>query len=224
MHSTSSHTRSLPVSSETPRGKDSWTFAPPEPSVSESYLPVIFESFLGQLFPHQGLLLLDETGQLLQSTSKAQELCRSIRLASVSQTNQCVTSLDSAIALPQKVSTLCEFLVDGRCEFSGKPLQLSDDIFFDNGLRIHLNAEWIAVAEQSTPCIFVRLEDITQTAGQRALCDACRYGLTPRETEVWALYLQGFSYRQVSEQLFIAMCTVKKHMKNINSKRRGEIF
>lgn len=224
MYSTSSHARSLPVLPETLREKGLCVSSQPQPSVPESYLPTIFESFLGQLFPHQGLLLLDEIGQLLQSTSKARELCRSIQVASVSQTNQQVTSLDSSLNLPQKVSTLCGFLVDSRYGFSEQPLQLSDDIFFDNGLRIHLNAEWIAVAEQAAPRIFVRLEDMTQTAGQRALCDACRYGLTPRETEVWALYLQGFSYRQISEQLFIAMCTVKKHMKNIHSKRRGEIF
>lgn len=142
----------------------------------------------------------------------------------MSHTNQQANTLDSSLTLPQKISTLCEFLIDGQCELSGQHLQLSNDIFFDNGLWIHLNAEWIEVAEQAAPRIFVRLENMTQTAGQQALCDACRYGLTPRETEVWALYLQGCSYRQVSEQLFIAMCTVKKHMKNIHSKHRGDIF
>ena len=84
-----------------------------------------------------------------------------------------------------------------------------------------LNAEWIVLEE---PSILVRLEDMTQSAGRRALGDACRYNLTPRETEVWALFLQGLSYQDISDQLFVTMSTVKKHMKNVYSKRRDKLL
>ncbi|MEM9944913.1 MAG: LuxR C-terminal-related transcriptional regulator [Cyanobacteria bacterium P01_D01_bin.36] len=192
------------------------------PSLSKDYLSIIFESFLGQLFPYRGLLLLDETGQLLQSTLKARELCQSIEQATANLITQPNLSSEDSIVLPQPVMTLCEFLIDSQLEFPEQPFQLSDDLFFGNGLRIRLNAERVSIAGRPNPCILVRLEDSTQIAGQRALCDECRYGLTPRETEVWELYLQGLSYRQVGERLVIEISTVRKHMKSVYSKRRNE--
>ena len=188
--------------------------------VSGGYFSMVFETLLGQLFPSQGFLLLDEDSRLLQSTSKGRELCRSIQVSSMEQKIQ----YSDNFSLPQKVVELCTFLADSRVEFPDRPLHLSDEIFSNNNLRIRLTAEWIMLSEQSTVLILVRLEDIIQISGQRALCDAARYGLTPRETEAWALYLQGLSYRQIGEQMFIALCTVKKHMKNISSKRRCETF
>ena len=130
----------------------------------------------------------------------------------------------AAFTLPSQVATLCEFLQDIRLELPDQPLQLSEDVFLDTGLRVQIKAEWRELGSQDQPYILVRLEDITQMAGQRALCDAIRYGFTQRETEVWQLYLQGLSYCEVGEQLFITHSTVKKHMKNVHGKRRGEIF
>ncbi|NEQ54803.1 MAG: helix-turn-helix transcriptional regulator [Leptolyngbya sp. SIO3F4] len=183
------------------------------------YLTMIFESFLGQLFPFQGLLLLNQAGQLMQSNAKARELCQMLHQAIV---NPSGTPAVNYGAVPSQVTTLCKYLRNGRLEFPGRPLQLSEDIFLDTGVQIHLNAEWIELDGQNTPCILVRLEDVTQMASQRALCDAIRYGLTQREFEVWTLYLQGISYREIGDQLFITISTVKKHMKNVYSKRRGE--
>lgn len=183
-------------------------------------LTTIFENFLGQLFPSQGLLLLNKTGQVLQSNVKAREFCHILQDHSIEQGQE----LDlETMLLPDQIAALCAFLVDARLEFPEciSQLQLSEDIFLDNGLRMSLNAEWIALEE---PSILVRIEDMTQSAGRRALGDACRYNLTPRETEVWALFLQGLSYQDISDQLFVTMSTVKKHMKNVYSKRRDKLL
>lgn len=182
-------------------------------------LTTIFESFLGRLLPSQGLILFDETGQLLQSNAMAREFCR---LIWDSTTEQPVIFQETQL-LPDQISALCAFLVDSWSEFpdQASQLQLWDEIFLDTGLRLSLSAEWIVL---DGPCILVRLEDMTQSAGRRALGDACRYHLTPRETEVWALFLQGLSYQAVGEKLFIGLNTVKKHMKSIHSKRRGEFI
>ena len=201
-----------------------WIDAANVPAIrSDHDLKTIFESLLGQLFPSQGLLLLDETGQLLQSNAVAREFLR--KLASgTTPSAQCERQIAKSLTLPAQVANLCEQLVDGRHVFPDYPLQLCEDIFPEHGPRLHLNAEWVELAEQPSPCILVRLEDVSKTAGRRALLDSVRYGLTPRETEVWGLYLQGMSYQEVSEALFISLCTVKKHMKNVHSKRRGELF
>lgn len=197
----------------------------PLPVISADYLTMIFESFLGQLFPFQGLLLLNQVGQPVQSNAKARDICQALHQASKTPMDM-MTAVTRAVitTLPSQIATLCDFLQDIRLELPEQPLQLSEDIFLDTGLRVHLKAEWIELGSQDDQYILVRLEDITQIAGQRALCDAIRYSLTQRETEVWKLYLQGLSYCEVSEQLCIALSTVKKHMKNIYGKRRGEIF
>ncbi len=44
------------------------------------------------------------------------------------------------------------------------------------------------------------------------------YGLTNRETEVALLLVKGSTYKQVSEQLFISLPTVKTHVSNIYKK------
>jgi len=48
--------------------------------------------------------------------------------------------------------------------------------------------------------------------------NAKNFNLTPRETEIAELLIQGNSYAEISEQLFIAMPTVKTHISNIYKK------
>jgi DNA-binding CsgD family transcriptional regulator len=67
----------------------------------------------------------------------------------------------------------------------------------------------------------VTLEDLTQVAQQLAIAAMHQYGLTPREAEVWQYRLQGYSYQQMAQELHISENTVKKHIKNILSKRRS---
>ena len=51
-----------------------------------------------------------------------------------------------------------------------------------------------------------------------ALVEAKRYGLTTRETVVWRLRRGGSSYQQISEELFITLNTVKRHLQAIHCK------
>lgn len=187
---------------------------------TEREFPITMLESLGKLLPAQGLILFDEIGELLQSNDRARQFCSLIWDAPAEQT---APTLLVPHRLPEKISKLCGFLVDSLLEFPNQAceLQLWEDIFLDNGLRFRLNAEWIMLDEL---CILIRIEDMTQSAGRRALGDACLYHLTPRETEVWALFLQGFKYQDISDKLFIGIDTVKKHMKNVHSKRRGELF
>lgn len=49
-----------------------------------------------------------------------------------------------------------------------------------------------------------------------AICAAC--GLSPRETEVFALFVRGHSAKFISEQLVVSLHTVKTHVKRIYEK------
>lgn len=65
------------------------------------------------------------------------------------------------------------------------------------------------------------LEDRQQAHRRRAIADGNRYGLTPREVDVWELRLQQQSYETIASTLFITENTVKKHVKSILAKRRA---
>ncbi len=181
---------------------------------STDNLDLIFETLLGQLFPFRGFILFDQAGNLLQSTTRADEFCMLLRKGVKGQAFGAV-DYQSVTGIPEQVTTLRNFLMESCEDFPEYTLQLYDTAFLPGGIRLYLNVEWIDWADQPTKCILVTIEDLTQIAHHRAMADAYRYELTEREAEVWELYLQGLSYRQVGEQLVIALNTVKKHMKNI---------
>lgn len=185
---------------------------------TEDGLDIIFNFFLGQLFPFEGLLLLDTTGQLMQSTPKARELCRLMQ----GSIPQALEGLDpyAEVTLPGQITRHYESLIASRLEFPKQPFLLSEEICLEPGIRIKLTIEQIFLRGQCSPYLLMRLEDMNQTARQRACWDAHRYHLTRREREVWALHLQGLTYQEMGDQLFISRDTVSKHMKNVYSKRR----
>lgn len=180
-------------------------------------LTLLFELLLGQVFPFRGFILFDETGKLLKSTTKADEFCATLQKDSTGQIFS-ATKNQPLIDVPDQVTALCHFLIESYVDFPEYTLQLYDTVFLPGGIRLYLKAEWIDLVDQPTKCMLVTVEDLTQIAYHRAVCDAYRYSLTSREAEVWELYLQGLSYREISQELIIAFNTVKKHMKSIFSK------
>ncbi|MGD1854188.1 MAG: helix-turn-helix transcriptional regulator [Leptolyngbyaceae cyanobacterium] len=178
-------------------------------------LDLIFETLLGQFFPFRGFILLDTAGNILRSTTKANEFCALLHRDSP---GHLFGAVDSQAGLPTQITALANFLMESVEDFPEHTLQLYDTVFIPGGIRLHLMVKWIELVDQPQQCMLVTLEDLTQIAHHRAQSDSYRYGLTTRETEVWELYLQGFSYREVSEKLMIAHNTVKKHMKGIFSK------
>jgi len=186
------------------------------------HLSIMFESLWGRLFPAQGSLLLDYNGQLLLSTPKARALCQSIHWAD-DESGETAGS-PCLFELPTAITNLCELLIDSLEDEMSQHLQLQEELFDESGLHIQIKGEWVELGETMPKCILVTLEDLAQVACQRSRCDAHRYNFTARETEVWALYLQGLSYREIGRRLYIAVSTVKKHLKSAQSKRRGEAF
>lgn len=180
-------------------------------------LDLIFERLLGQFFPFRGFILFDGHGKLLRSTTKADEFCLLLHKASPGNAFGAV-ECQSMETMPEQVETLCGFLQDSRDDYPECTLQLYDNAFLPGGIRLFLNVEWIDLVDQPDKCILVTIEDLTQIAHHRAVSDAYRYGLTPQETDVWELYLQGLSYRDVGEELLMALNVVKKHMKSIFGK------
>ena len=64
------------------------------------------------------------------------------------------------------------------------------------------------------------IEDCNQYNQSIAIADAKKYNLTDREMEVWLLRRANLSYREIANQLYITINTVKKHLKNIYVKQQ----
>lgn len=169
------------------------------PRATTSVLKMILEGF------SDGILLLTVEGDCLHSNRQGRQLCRRL-------------SPDSPV--PPQVWSLCEKLIEGRELLPEINLVLSDRVTSLEGTAISIRVQWIEFEGQDHPCLMVMMEDQTQTAKVSALLESRRYNLTPRETEVWLLRKTNCSYDEIAGHLFIAINTVKRHLKSIYAKRK----
>ncbi|MBD0335877.1 MAG: helix-turn-helix transcriptional regulator [Cyanobacteria bacterium Co-bin13] len=168
-----------------------------EPPIS--VLAMILESF------SDGVLLLTDRGECLQINHQGRHLCR---LLSPNQ------------AVPPEIWSLCEKLIEGRSLLPDTNLVLSDTVTSATGTAISIRVQWLEFGGQGETCLLVMMEDQTQTAKVSALLESLQYNLTPRETEVWLLRKTNCSYDEIAARLFIALNTVKRHLKSIYAKRK----
>jgi DNA-binding CsgD family transcriptional regulator len=157
-----------------------------------------------------GILIVSEHGRILQSNYLGRRLCE--------QLIERPTPID---AVPKAIHRLCEALLDSLETFAGDAMPyflIEEDVQTKDGITIRVRVRWFS-QDSSDFRILVVLEDRFQTARVRAIAEGQRYGLTEREAEVWQYRCIGYTYKQISEQLFITVDTVKKHVKSIYAKR-----
>jgi DNA-binding CsgD family transcriptional regulator len=177
------------------------------PSFSQlQLLQAVIEGFI------DGILIVNPKGEILESNSRARELCRS--------------ELNST--LPRPILEVCEALVESQKLFPGQRIIPETETVI-NQVNLRVRVRWLNqdldqlnAPFQGFPYLLVTLEDRQQTLQNVAIADTQKYDLTAREAEIWQLRLQGQSYQSIASELFITQNTVKKHVKNILAKRRDE--
>ncbi|MEM1310546.1 MAG: helix-turn-helix transcriptional regulator [Cyanobacteria bacterium P01_H01_bin.153] len=179
-------------------------------ALTVDYLSMLFKTFLDNVFPYQGFMLIDAQGNLIQSSPYADQLSQ--QMTGNCEPESCQTTLWIAL------KSLVDCLIESRQLFPGEQIQLRDQVTLTNDLQVSIEAEWVELDGQSTACIVATLKNQTAIAHQQAAIAARRYGLTERETEVWQYSLLGFSYGEIGQKLFISINTVKQHMKRIYQK------
>lgn len=155
-----------------------------------------------------GILIVQPQGDLVYANLPAQRICQAL-------TNQ-------VGAIPKEVRSLCDSLQESRDWFGNQPLVLESEIMIANHDRYRLRVQWLQLDTIADPCFLVRLEDQQQSWQSLAFSEAQRYGLTPREAEVWQLRRANLSRKEIAERLHITIDTVKKHLCNIQMKRQME--
>lgn len=160
-----------------------------------------------------GLVIVAQDGTILHKNKHAQVLLEDM-------------PCPSSTAIPKNLWYCCQSLMEHQeeqADFLSDDCNiiLEDEIPTDHG-TIHMRAQWFDwdnSVYQSNDCFLITLEDRQQSLTVIANQEAQRYGLTNRETDVWCLKRMGHSYKEIASRLFISENTVKKHLKNIYSKK-----
>lgn len=156
-----------------------------------------------------GILLLNETGELIYANTSAYRI--------LSQLNQ---GSSNSNFIPSAIWRLCKTLQD-RSFYQNKIIILSNEIVVDRSKIFRVRARLLDLDQFKFSCLLVIIENKCESLNNIVLAEVRKYELTPREAEIWCLYRAKHSYKEIATQLYITVNTVKKHMKNIHAKRQA---
>ncbi|MCC5643811.1 LuxR C-terminal-related transcriptional regulator [Nostoc sp. CHAB 5824] len=156
-----------------------------------------------------GILILSQTGEVVHANASACRLC--------CQFNQDNFNPNS---VPAAIWNVCEALLNSWYLFSDKLLILSDEIVFDKSNIFRIRVRLLDLDAFELPCLLVTIENKYESVKKVALTEVKKFDLTPREAEIWFLYRSNYTYKEIATKLYITINTVKKHMKNIHTKRQ----
>ncbi|MEH1942840.1 MAG: LuxR C-terminal-related transcriptional regulator [Nostoc sp.] len=156
-----------------------------------------------------GILILSQTGEVVHANASAHRLCCQFNQGNFNQN-----------FVPPVIWNLCESLLSSRDLFSDKLIILSDEIVVDKSNIFRIRVRLLDLDGFEVPCLLVTIENQYEYLKSLAITEVKKFELTPREGEIWFLYRSNYSYKEIATKLFITINTVKKHMKNIHTKRQ----
>ncbi|MFW9264913.1 helix-turn-helix transcriptional regulator [Nostoc sp. CALU 546] len=157
-----------------------------------------------------GILILSQAGEVVHTNASAHRLC-----CQFNQDN-CNDNF-----VPQVIWELCKSLLSSRYLFSDKLIILSDEIVLDKSNVFRVRVRLLDLDGFEVPCLLVTIENQYESLKSLAITEVKKFDLTPREAEIWFLYRNNYSYKEIATKLYITINTVKKHMKNIHTKRQA---
>ena len=156
-----------------------------------------------------GILIVTETGELIHANASGYRFCYQINQGNSDQN-----------VLPPVIWQLCESLIESRNLFPEQLIIAIDEIVLDKLTNFRVRVRWLDLDLFEYPCFLVTIENRYETLKNSAIAEIKKYDLTPREAEIWLLYRSNYSYKEIANELYITLNTVKKHMKNIHAKRQ----
>lgn len=184
------------------------TFLSELQSCEQTLLQAMVESYV------DGILILSESGELLCSNEFGRQVCTQLSQLPNPFANP------EATPLPAAIWQTCQALMDSHTHASQQPIVLESKIALpETTLRVRVR--WLGSETNAQAYLLVLLEDWNQAVRNLSLAEVDRYGLSPREAEVWVLRRLGYTSEQIAAELFISLHTVKKHLKSIQAKRKA---
>ena len=168
---------------------------------NNQFLTSVLEGFV------DGILIVNLQNELLYANTPGARIC------------QHLTHRENAV--PDEVLRSCEALVESRELYGDRPLVIESEVTNDQSQTFRIRVQWLKLDDLQQPYLLVRLEDQQQALQSLAVTEAKRYGLTPREAEVWFLKRCNLPRKEIAARLYITIDTVKKHLGNIQSKKQA---
>ncbi|MEH2244961.1 helix-turn-helix transcriptional regulator [Nostoc sp.] len=157
-----------------------------------------------------GILILSQTGEVVHANASAHRFCCQFNQGNFNQN-----------FVPPAIWNLCESLLSNRYLFSDKLIILSDEVVLDKSNVFRVRVRLLDLDGFELPCLLVTIENQYESLKNLAITEVKKFDLTPREAEIWFLYRSNYSYKEIATKLYITINTVKKHMKNIYTKRQA---
>lgn len=153
-----------------------------------------------------GILILSSNGDLVYANTPASQICQQF----------------DAEPYPIEVWRSCEALIESRQWYGDRSLVIESELITEKNQTYRIRVQWLKFDQQDSDMyLLVRLEDQQRSLQSLAVTEAKKYGLTPREAEVWFLKRCNLSRKEIAARLYITIDTVKKHLGNIQSKRQA---
>lgn len=158
-----------------------------------------------------GILVFTEQQQLVYASKTAHQVLSQLKQES-----------STSCWIPDEILHICQSLIQSRHLFPEQNWLIEFDIFTSAATTLHICSRWLTVDVVANPFLLLTIEDRQQAIINLVLEEANRYGLTPREKEVWLLQYNNYTYKQIATELGITPNTVKKHTRSIYAKRKAQ--
>lgn len=163
------------------------------------------EEFIG------GILVFDDQQKLIYASEAAYQILGRLKQSENPQNS-----------IPNEIWHIHKSLVQSRHLFPDQNWLIEFDIFTNAVTTLHICSRWLNLDVIGHPWLLLTIEDRQQAILNLVIEEAERYGLTPREKEVWLLQQSNCTYKQIAAELGITPNTVKKHMRSIYAKKKAQ--
>ncbi|MCG8366923.1 MAG: LuxR C-terminal-related transcriptional regulator [Pseudanabaenales cyanobacterium] len=160
-----------------------------------------------------GVLILTLQGELVHASSYAYQILEEF-----------TQEEPQAQLVSQEIERICQAAIDSCELYPESPVIIEAEISNKKLGVLRIRARWLQLDENEQPLILITLEDQHRTIQSLVITEAKKYGLTPREAEIWLLRRANRTYKEIATELFISLNTVKKHLKNIRTKLKFHQF
>lgn len=154
-----------------------------------------------------GIMIFTEQGDLVYANSYAQQIHQQLQSDS-----------SQAQLISPALWQLCQPLLDSKHSQPEKPLIIESQISTHKLDSWRIRVQWFDLDSHQPECLLLTLENQNQATKNLVLAEVKKYGLTPREQEVWLLRRAKYTYKDIAAELSITINTVKKHLTNIYAK------
>jgi DNA-binding CsgD family transcriptional regulator len=171
-------------------------------------------------YPLMGIIVLDFNIKPVYYNEMAKKICWAIKKEGDIEGNSCG---QRSISIPYQVIRNCQDLKSYfKLGETGAPFCVSN-IYMNQGreykFRSFLNAR--TSCSKELPSFIVLIEDCAELRQIKERTAMFKYKLSKRELEICSLVRDGLTNKEISTELFLSLCTVETHLRNIFDKTKA---